>query len=331
MSQPPTPYQPYGGSAYEPPRSAPIPPAPPVPQVAPAAPFAQPVPPAAPFAQPAQPVPPSAQQPPPVPPYAHPAAAPPAGPVGVPQPSPADTGRPRGRKRRVFGILATISAVVPLVLAGGLTYAAIKNHRIQTGNDAFAAVAWHNLRTEEVFPDFLRDPYLTGEQPQGWARQGLAEQKDCRGVLADKLTEAVIAQGCVSVLRATYVHVGGDMAATVALAVVGSYQQATEIAEELGSERVPMVVPMAVPGTAAAGWSRKLAYAGRARSVGLATNSPPYVAAITVGPLDPRRQYGKLPGDWAISGRSEQKLYQGVADELVGGYARTFDHLANGR
>ncbi|MER7442570.1 hypothetical protein [Micromonospora avicenniae] len=230
----------------------------------------------------------------------------------------------------VLGMLAAAFGVVPLLLAGVATFVVIKNHRIQTGNDAFAAVAWHNLRTDEVFPDFLNDPYQVGEQPPGWSRQGMAEQKDCQGVLADKLTEAVIAQGCVSVLRATYVHIGGDMVATVALSVVGSYQQATEIAEEFSSENAPMVVPLAVPGTAAAGWNRKLAYAGRARSVGLDTNSPPYVAAVTVGPLD-ARQYGKLPGEWAISGRAEQKLFQGVADEVVGSFARSFDNLANGR
>ncbi|MET7748397.1 hypothetical protein [Micromonospora sp. NPDC005367] len=227
-------------------------------------------------------------------------------------------------------MLAAAFGVVPLLLAGVATFVVVKNHRIQTGNDAFAAVAWHNLRTDEVFPDFLKDTTVVLEQPPGWSRQGIAEQKDCRGVLADKLTEAVVAQGCVSVLRATYVHIGGDMAATVALCVVGSYQQATEIEEEFSSENAPMVVPLAVPGTAAAAWNRKLAYAGRARSVGLDTNSPPYVAAVTVGPLH-ARQYGKLPGEWAISGRAEQKLFQGVADEVVGAFARSFDNLANGR
>ncbi|MEU4679269.1 hypothetical protein [Micromonospora sp. NPDC023737] len=248
----------------------------------------------------------------------------------TPQQAPPGAGRPRGRKRVVFGMLAVAFGVVPLLLAGVAMFVVVKNHRIQTGNDAFAAVAWHNLRTDEVFPDVLNDPDEVGEKPPGWSRQGIAEQKDCQGVLADKLTEAVIAQGCVSVLRATYVHIGGDMVATVALCVVGSYQQATEIEEELRLETAPMVVPLAVPGTAAAGWSRKLAYAGRAKSVGLDTNSPPYVAAVTVGALNVR-QYGKLPGEWATGGRHEQRVFQGAADEVVGAFARTFDNLANGR
>ncbi|WP_406044566.1 hypothetical protein OG799_08835 [Micromonospora sp. NBC_00898] len=233
----------------------------------------------------------------------------------------------------MFGTLAVVLGVVPLLLAGALTFAAVKNHRIQVSNDAFAAVAWHNLRSDEVFPDFLQDTSLARQQPPGWSRQGMAKASDCSQALAEELAKAAVAQGCTTALQATYVDIGGEMAATVALCVVGSYQQAGAVVAQfdVASAPGPMVYPVAVPGTAAAGWNKKLAYAGGTHAVGLSTNSPPYFVAITVGPLDARRQYGRLPGDWAISGRGERKVYQGVADDLLGAYARAFDMTVSGR
>ncbi|MEH1163913.1 hypothetical protein V6V47_00845 [Micromonospora sp. CPCC 205539] len=220
--------------------------------------------------------------------------------------------------------------VLPLLAAGGLTFASVRNHGIQIGNDAFAPVAWHNLRSDEVFPDFLRDTSMVEKQPQGWSRQGIAEESDCPTALTKELAQIAVAQGCTTALRATYVDVGGEMAATIALCVVGSYEQAGAVVRQfgLGSAPKPMVYPVAVPGTAAAEWTGKLVYAGGTQQVGLPTNSPPYFVAITVGPLDARRQYGRLPDEWQLYGRSERTTYQSVAGDLLGAFARSFDQAA---
>ncbi|GIG92279.1 hypothetical protein [Plantactinospora endophytica] len=232
----------------------------------------------------------------------------------------------------MFGVLAAVLGVLPLLAAGGLVFSAVKNHRIQTGNDAFIPAAWHNLRTDEIFPDLLRDPAAGAGQSTGWLRQGIAEQSGCKEALVERLAEVAVAQGCTAVLRATYVDAGGEAAATIALCVLGSNDQALAI-ERSGFSVVadrpgPMVVPVAVPKTAAAGWRTKLGYGG-------GTDSPtlfgPYLAAITVGPTDPDRRYGDLPAGWTATEEQELRIYQTLAMDLLGAYSRSFDRAVNGR
>ncbi|MFY1616093.1 hypothetical protein [Micromonospora sp. WMMD736] len=259
-------------------------------------------------------------------------------PVTQPGPSTAEGGRSGGRKRRVLGTLAVLFGVLPLLAAGGVTFTAVKNHQIQTGNDAFIPAAWHNLRTDEIFPDLLREPSASGRpdsggQPApGWVRQTIAEESDCRTALTAGLAEAATAHGCTTVLRATYVDAGGEAAATVALCVLGSHDDVLAV-ERSGFSVVAdhpgaVVIPVPAAKTAAAGWRASRGYGGGAMSP---TLFGPYLAAITVGPTDPDRRYGDLPGQWKSSGRTETRVYRSLAIDLLYAFSHSFDEAVNGR
>ncbi|MEV4497419.1 hypothetical protein AB0J84_17175 [Micromonospora arborensis] len=254
-------------------------------------------------------------------------------PTPAPQPAtPNAEGGRSGRKRRILGTLTIVFGVLPLLAAGGLAFAAVKNHRIQTGNDAFIPAAWHNLRTDEIFPDLLREPSTGGQQAPGWVRQGIVKDSDCKKALMPRLASVAVENGCTTVLRATYVDAGGEAAATVALCVLGSNDQARTI-ERSGLSVVadhpgPMVVPVAVPKTAAAGWRTSLGYGGGTMSP---TLFGPYLAAITVGPTDPDRRYANLPGEWKSSGQPESLVYQSLSTDLLFAFSHSFDKAVDGR
>ncbi|MEO3747113.1 hypothetical protein [Plantactinospora sp. B5E13] len=232
----------------------------------------------------------------------------------------------------MIGVLAAVLAVFPLLAAGGLVANEIKNRRIQISNDAFIPLAWHNLRADEIFPDVLNEPSTLGQHSRGWVRQGVAEESDCTEALVAKLAEIAVREGCTTALRATYVDTGGEAAATIALCVVGSNDQVATITgagfSVVADRPGPMVIPVAVPKTAAAGWQKKLGYGGGTEG---ASPFGPYLAAITVGPADPNRRYGKLPADWKHTGEQELRVYQILARDLLGAYSRTFDNTVKGQ
>jgi hypothetical protein len=240
--------------------------------------------------------------------------------------------KPKGGGRKVAGILLMVFGVLPLLLSGAVVVKTFSNAQQQIPNNAFAATAWHNLRTDEIFPDHLAISTV-GDNAQGWSRQGIAKEGSCAEAFRKDLAEAAAGDGCTTALRATYVDIGGTMAATIGVGVVGSYQQAGDLADQFdwASDPGPMVYPVAVAGTPAAQWNKDLAMKGGTATVGLSTNSPPYFAAITVGPTDGSRSVGKLPGEWASDGKSEGTTYWHVASQLVTAYANQFDETMVGR
>jgi hypothetical protein len=225
----------------------------------------------------------------------------------------------------VFGVL-------PLLLGGAVVAKTFVNAQQQTSNDDFAAKAWHNLRTDQIFPDHLMDTSIN-DTTQGWSRQVIAPETSCAEAFRKDLADSAAGYGCTTALRATYIDIGGTMAVTIGVGVVGSYQQANDLAAEYdwASDPGPLVYPVAMDGTLAARWTKELAMKGGATSVGLSTNSPPYFAAITVGPADGSRSVGTLPGEWAGDGKGEGMIYQEVASQLVTAYARTFSETMSGR
>ncbi|MFI7607360.1 hypothetical protein ACIBTV_19755 [Micromonospora sp. NPDC049366] len=257
----------------------------------------------------------------PVPTYPPPGAPQPAPPALAQQPTPPPTKRV-GRARRVVGLLMVVLGVCPALAGVGVIVKAYSNHRIQIKNDAFMAVAWHNLRTDEIFPNQV--DLADGGAP--WTRQGIAEETSCDKAFRADFAKLLAARTtCTTALRATYVDVGGATAATIGVAVVGTYQEARDVTsgEFAAQERPgPLVFPVAVKNTPAARWSKELAWAGGAVPVGLDVGPTPphYVAAITVGPTDPR-DYGALPDQWAPSARGERLAYVDLARALIPAYS----------
>jgi hypothetical protein len=241
-------------------------------------------------------------------------------------------GKPKGRGRKITGILLTVFGILPLLLGGALFVKGFINTQQQISNPAFPAVAWHDLPTDQIFPDHLMDSSVD-DTTLGWSRQGIAKESSCADAFRADVAKSATDQGCTTALRATYVDISGRVAVTIGLGVTGSYEQATGIANQFdwSTDPGPLVIPVMVDGTPAAHWNENLALAGGASGVGLSTDSPPYFAAISVGPTDGSRSIGKLPGDWAMDGKNEVASYAELAGELVSSYTRDFDDTLEGK
>jgi hypothetical protein len=104
--------------------------------------------------------------------------------------------------------------------------------------------------TVEIFPDHIMDSTI-GDNALGWSRQGIAKESSCAEAFRKDLAEAAAGYGCTTALRATYTDIGGTVAATIGVGIVGSYQQASDLTAQFdwASDPGPMVFPVAVAGT----------------------------------------------------------------------------------
>jgi hypothetical protein len=231
-----------------------------------------------------------------------------------------------------MAVLLLMFGSLPLLAGAAIVAKNFLNAQQVLSNDAFAKVAWHNLRADEIFPDHIGTPG-TADESTGWSRQGIAAETSCDKAFRADFAKAAAALGCTTALRATYVDISGTLAATLAIGVVGSYDQATDLSGQFNwaDDPGPLVYPVPVAGTPAAKWNKTLAMAGGSEGVGLSNVGPPYVAAVTVGPLDASRDYRTLPGQWASDVRGQHQTYWHMASLLVTAYARQFDDVVVGR
>jgi hypothetical protein len=201
---------------------------------------------------------------------------------------------------------------------------AIINGQQETTNNAFAAVAWHDLTSDQIFPDYLTD-ISVGDNLRGWSRQGIARETSCADAFRQDFAEKLAGAGCKTALRATYVDMSGTVAATLGVAVVNSYADANAVNQEFNwsAGTGPLVNPVAVANTPAASWNKDLAMAGGAEIIGLSTTSPPYLAAISVGPVDNSRTWTSLPGQWSSDAKSQQGIFRNVSSQVISAYGRS--------
>ncbi|MEU7763769.1 hypothetical protein AB0B25_01390 [Nocardia sp. NPDC049190] len=246
------------------------------------------------------------------------------GPPGrsYPPAPPVPTRKPKGGK--ISGIILIVLGVFPLLLSCAILVNGSINARQVTTNDAFAAVAWHNLTSDEIFPDYLTDRY-THDTLQGWSRQGIATETSCAEAFRQDFSDVLDDAGCKTALRATYVDISGTVALTLGVAVVSSYDEAYAVNQEFNwsAGPGPLVNPVAVANTPAASWNKNLAMVGGAELVGLSTTSPPYLAAISVGPVDDSRTWTSLPDQWSYAAKSQQGIFRNVSSQVLGAYCRS--------
>ncbi|MEJ3749693.1 hypothetical protein WEI85_45820 [Actinomycetes bacterium KLBMP 9797] len=246
------------------------------------------------------------------------------------QPPPA--AKPKGRKRKAFGIVLAVLSVFPMLAGGAVLAQAYSNHQIQVPNSEFAPVAWHNLRSDQIFPDYL----AYGSRDAGsrtWSRQMIAKEASCQEALRKDFAAVATANNCRTVLRATYVHIDGSVAATIGLVVLGSNNDAKALANEdfdLTAEPGPLVYPVAAPGTPAAKWTKERALAGNAIKIGLSLNEEPYVVATSVGSIDTARAVGQLPEEWDMHASDEIGAFGNYSSNLVLEFANRFDQAMRG-
>ena len=239
----------------------------------------------------------------------------------------------KGTKRKVFGAVFAALSALPLLLGGGIIAKAYSNHQIQVSNDAFVPVAWHNMRTDQIFPDYIGYS-ISDKGTRAWTRQGIAKESSCEEALRKDFAELATDKGCKTTLRATYVDIGGDIAATLAVIVFGSNDDADAAANDefnWAAAPGPLVYPVAFPGTASAKWTKDHAYAGDAEKVGLDIYDEPYVVAGSAGPADGSRPVGKLTGQWKSDSRGELSAYRNLVNNLVTTFALNFDTAMTGK
>jgi hypothetical protein len=267
------------------------------------------------------------------PPYGSPppAGAPYSYGAGPPGP-PAAPGKPKGGARTKVGVVLMVLGFLPFVAGVGIEAKNISNAQQMVGNNDFAPKAWHNLEGGQIFPDYLTDKN-TQRKIQGWSRQGVAEETTCTDSLRKDIAQAIEQAGCKTVLRATYVDFSGEIAATLALIVLDSYDDAAPLAERWSKfdSPGPLVEPVPFPGTPSENWKADYAMAGGAQTTGLPTTEAPYILSLSVGPIDGTRSVGELPEPWAMQGREEVERYEDMAVQLLGAFSGSFSWTMEGK
>lgn len=141
-------------------------------------------------------------------------------------------------------------AVVVLVLAGlaGLAdggialYSELTRHataaEVAAAGRAEIATRWQRLPAGSIFPATVS--YLTSDGLRATARQvGIAPRASCSAAADPAAATVLRRQGCVTVLRATYLDVSGTLAVTVGVAVMPSPAAAQAVVNAVMSEPGP--------------------------------------------------------------------------------------------
>ncbi|NGN65052.1 hypothetical protein G5C51_14245 [Streptomyces sp. A7024] len=255
---------------------------------------------------------------------------------GFPPPPPPGGGRAPGRKARIWGVVLIVLGVFPILGALAVIAAAVNNAQRTETNPEFAAKAWHNLRSDKIFPAHLKDTSII-QANTGWTRQGILRKGfSCDENLGGPFKKQAESAGCKQVLAATYTDDTGKYAATVALVVTrsnkASQSLAAEFDEAVNARRTtdpvkPPIRPIAVPNTPAAQWR---AFGGAVTAITTVDENAPYAVAVTAGHTDLKRKFGYLPGTWADQGPDEVRLFPKMADELASIFSRTFPRVMEG-
>ncbi|RAJ74924.1 hypothetical protein K377_06691 [Streptomyces sp. PsTaAH-137] len=229
--------------------------------------------------------------------------------------------KPPGKARRVWGIITLVVGVLPVLIGAGLFAANVKDARITKFNDPYADVAWHNLKSDVLFPDKVSDVHSRYENP-GWVRQGIAQPAKCDEALSGKLLQQATDGGCKTVLRATYVDNGGESVATVSLIVLRNTAASQQLSDQYPDPNSdepasPDVTPYPVAKTPASEWSKRSALVGSVSGVVAGTTPTPYVMALSMGSVDTQRDWGHLPEPWAFTQKHETQQYGRLADAVA--------------
>ncbi|MGW0550014.1 hypothetical protein [Streptomyces altiplanensis] len=222
------------------------------------------------------------------------------------------------------GSFLTVFGLLGLVGGGALAAHIHSNSRQSIANREYGEVIWRDEPSDHVFPDTIggrdgRMGVLTNPKYASWRRLAISPETSCSKGLDGKTLKTAKRLGCEAVLRSTYVDLTGDMVATVALIVLpGEELKKAEMAQDFEDLRGTQgaVVPLAVPGTPAAGWKDGRNGAALAQTPG---EHMPYAVAVTTGSADGRIA-GNLPGEWGeddYDGRGDRTAASAEAEALV--------------
>ncbi|HYH30144.1 MAG TPA: hypothetical protein VD903_07140 [Pseudonocardia sp.] len=222
-------------------------------------------------------------------------------------------------------------AVLPLLGSGFMVYKAFDNAQQRILNDEFVPEAWHNLAADQFFPDTFGDfEYRHPETDEvtpvtSWARQGIDETASCEddpGIVPG-FVKLVSQHGCRAVVRATYVDTTGTWVATIAVVVLGSGQDASQVLAEVeAKDPAQLVHAMPVPATPAADWSEEDRAGVAIDTMVLNEHDQPYILAVTLGYAD-GREVGELPDPWwGTAGTDNTRMLDIPASRAAGQFTQ---------
>ncbi|WP_147425125.1 hypothetical protein [Bailinhaonella thermotolerans] len=200
------------------------------------------------------------------------------------------------RRHRIFvvlmSVLITLAAAAAVSAGGGLLHETGPRPLTAAEQEQYVrdeiARRWHAWPVGKVFPDDVE--YLgLARVRQKAKRVGIAPETSCANGLDRQASEPLVANGCLRLLRATYVDQTATFMITVGVAVLQD-----EPARQRAAERLPVddrvgVLPVGFPRTVTEGFG----VAQRQRTGWVSTG--PYIVFSTAGYTDGRTREAVPP------------------------------------
>ena len=193
-----------------------------------------------------------------------------------------------GRRPRTFGIIIVLIFITGLGAAGGsaaLLVAMASRHPTQAQISAAGqrefTLLWQRLPAGKIFPASVGYVNSLGAETTA-TRVGIAPQAPCAAAV-DARAAAVLAAGCLTVLRATYTDASRTALATIGIAVMRSADGADAVLQTLAAGGHGGLLPVSFPGTVAS------LFTGKARETATAQSAAgPYLFLYAAGYADGR-------------------------------------------
>ena len=231
-----------------------------------------------------------------------------------------------GRRPRTFGIIIVLILVAGLGAAGGGAaglVAAASRHPTQAQISAAGqrefTVLWQRLPAGRIFPASVGYVNSLGAETTA-TLVGIAPQAPCAAAV-DARAAAVLAAGCLTVLRATYTDASRTALATIGVAVMRSADGADAALQTLAAGGHGGLLPVSFPGTVAS------LFTGKARETASAQSAAgPYLFLYAAGYAD-----GRATGLGPRTGAAylDETVTTDLGAELVADLSATFQRPAN--
>jgi len=231
-----------------------------------------------------------------------------------------------GRRPRTFGIIIVLIFITGLGAAGGraaLLVAMASRHPTQAQISAAGqrefTILWQRLPAGKIFPASVGYVNSLGAETTA-TLVGIAPQAPCAAAV-DARAAAVLAAGCLTVLRATYTDASRTALATIGVAVMRSADGADAALQTLAAGGHGGLLPVSFPGTVAS------LFTGKARETASAQSAAgPYLFLYAAGYAD-----GRATGLGPRTGAAylDETVTTDLGAELVADLSATFQRPAN--
>lgn len=236
----------------------------------------------------------------------------------MPEPNEVDDDLPEPGPRRPGAAVIALIVIGMLALAGGATGLTLELTRHATPAEAQAASAaevasrWERIPAGQIFPSQLSYLDSAGLSVH-LTRSGIARAAGCAQAIDPSVAQGLTRNGCLTVLRASYVDPTGIMVATVGIAVFPSSIAAARAAQAFSVSDGAGLEAFSVPGTAASGFGN----GQRQTFSGAYPQHGPYMFLASAGLTDGRT---RTPG---LAEPALRDLVDAAPDSLIATITKT--------